>query len=121
MIIKGFSLYKLEGYLDKNNNDIKTEIVYIEEDVKNKTYFIKVEADKIEDILLKSKLPEILKLELREDIVNIVKDYNKLVEGKFYSDEMRTICNVYFRTTLQKFCMKHGALYTFKEFDMKVE
>lgn len=75
----------------------------------------------LEDILLKSKLPEILKLELREDIVNIVKDYNKLVEGKFYSDEMRTICNVYFGTTLQKFCMKHGALYTFKEFDMKVE
>lgn len=121
MVIKGFSLYKLEGYLDKKHNDVKTEILYIEEDVKDKTYLIKVEGDKIEDILLKSNLPERLKQELREDIVNIVKDYNKLVEGKFYSTEMRTICNNYFKTTLEKFCMKHGALYSFKEFDMEVE
>lgn len=105
---KSFSLYR-----KLTNEDVK--IVYIEEDTTNKTYFIKVEADTIEDFLLKSGLPELLKQHLREDIVDIVKGYNELITGKIYSSMMREICYNYFRNTLEKFKLKHGSDYYFTE------
>lgn len=105
---KSFSLYK-----KIDNKDVK--IMYMEEDVEDKTYIIKVEGDIIEDFLAKSGLPELLKQHLREDIVDVVKGYNNLVSDKVYNCMMRETCYNYFRNTLEKFRLKHGSDYSFTE------
>lgn len=120
--IKSFSLYRHRGWFNSLvEKDGRVEIMYIKELPEEKTYFIKVDGDKIEDFLLESKLPEKLKQELREDVVEIVKGYNRLVEGKVYSEIMRHMCNNYFKTALEKFCVKHGSLYSYKEYDINEE
>ena len=97
-----FNLYRI------NMAGEKTVLMHIEEDIPNKTYYIKVEADNIEAMLFSMMLPEVLKQHLREDIVNIVKGYNDLVVGKFYSEFMRESCIKYFTNSLEKFCFNHG-------------
>lgn len=97
-----FDLYRIY------DNSNKLKLMHIEEDKENKNYYIKVEADNIEDMLSKMMLPDRLKQQLREDIVIIVKGYNKLITGKFYSEDMVKICNKYFSDTLEKFCFEHG-------------
>ncbi len=110
---KSFTLFK-KGAIEGE----RTVIVYIEEIPEERTYSIRVEGDIIEDYLMLCNLPERLKMVLREDIVDIVKGYNKLIEGKAYSIVMRMTCYDYFRSTLDKFCIKHGALYEFEEKDL---
>jgi hypothetical protein len=58
--------------------------LYIEELPEEKTYYIKVEGDIIEEELSKISLPDRLKDDLRGDIVNIVKGYNIMMSGKIY-------------------------------------
>ena len=94
---------------------IKTTMLYVEEDPENRTYKIKVEGDNIEEILEHIFLPDRLKQDLRADIVNIVKGYNMLIKGRFYTDETRDLCRRYFRDMLKRFCVVHGQFYEFKE------
>ena len=94
---------------------IKTSMLYVEEDPENRTYKIKVEGDNIEEILEHIYLPDRLKDDLRADVVNIVKGYNMLVQGRFYTEETRELCRKYFRDMLKRFCVVHGQFYEFKE------
>lgn len=94
---------------------VKTVLLYAEEDPENRTYKIKVDGDKIEEVLEKVFLPERIKQDLRADVVNIVKGYNILVQGRFYTEETRELCRTYFRDVLKRFCMVHGRFYEFKE------
>ena len=94
---------------------IKTSMLYVEEDPENRTYKIKVEGDNIEEILEHIYLPDRLKDDLRADVVNIVKGYNMLVQGRLYTEETRELCRKYFRDMLKRFCVVHGQFYEFKE------
>lgn len=94
---------------------IKTSMLYVEEDPENRTYKIKVEGDNIEEILEHVYLPDRLKDDLRADVVNIVKGYNMLIQGRFYTEETRELCRKYFRDMLKRFCVVHGQFYEFKE------
>ena len=99
-----FTLYRYE-------NLIKTNMLYIEELPDERTYYIKVEVDNIEEILERIYLPERLKMDLRNDIVNIV----MLTANMAYTKENNDLCKKYFRDMLDKFCMVHGSFYKFKE------
>lgn len=94
---------------------IKTRMLYMEEDPENRTYKIKVDGDAIEEILEQVFLPERIKQDLRADVVNIVKGYNMLVQGRMYTEETRELCRRYFRDMLARFCVVHGQFYEFKE------
>ena len=94
---------------------IKTRMLYMEEDPENRTYKIKVDGDAIEEILEQVFLPERIKQDLRTDVVNIVKGYNMLVQGRMYTEETRELCRRYFRDMLARFCVVHGQFYEFKE------
>jgi hypothetical protein len=87
----------------------------MEEDPENRTYKIKVDGDAIEEILEQVFLPERIKQDLRTDVVNIVKGYNMLVQGRMYTEETRELCRRYFRDMLARFCVIHGQFYEFKE------
>lgn len=89
--------------------------LYIEEIPEEKTYYIKVECDIIDEELSKITLPERLKQELRADIVNIVRGYNIMMTGKIYNEQNVALCNEYFRYALDKFCMIHGSFYKYRE------
>ena len=90
-------------------------MLYMEEDPENRTYKIKVDGDAIEEILEQVFLPERIKQDLRTDVVNIVKGYNMLVQGRMYTEETRELCRRYFRDMLARFCVIHGQFYEFKE------
>ena len=90
-------------------------MLYMEEDPENRTYKIKVDGDAIEEILEQVFLPERIKQDLRTDVVNIVKGYNMLVQGRVYTEETRELCRRYFRDMLARFCVIHGQFYEFKE------
>lgn len=89
--------------------------LYIEELPEEKTYYIKVEGDNIEEELSKISLPDRLKDDLRGDVVNIVKGFNMLMTGKVYNEQNNELCKDYFRFALKKFCQLHGSFYKFKE------
>lgn len=103
-----FTLYRFE-------NLIKTDLLYVEELPDERTYRIKVEGDNIEEILNRIYLPERLKQDLREDVVNIVKGYQMLTMNMQYTKENNDLCKKYFRDMMNKFCMVHGSYYKFKE------
>ena len=103
-----FTLYRFE-------NLIKTDMLYVEELPEERTYYIKVEGDNIEEILERIYLPERLKQDLRDDIVNIVKGYQMLTMNMQYTKENNDLCKKYFRDMFAKFCMVHGSFYKFKE------
>jgi hypothetical protein len=103
-----FTLYRYE-------NLIKTNMLYIEELPDERTYYIKVEGDNIEEILERIYLPERLKMDLRNDIVNIVRGYQMLTANMEYTKENNDLCKKYFRDMMDKFCMVHGSFYKFKE------
>lgn len=103
-----FTLYRFE-------NLIKTDLLYVEELPDERTYRIKVEGDNVEEILNRIYLPERLKQDLREDIVNIVKGYQMLTMNMQYTKENNDLCKKYFRDMMNKFCMVHGSYYKFKE------
>lgn len=103
-----FTLYRYE-------NLIKTPMLYVEELPDERTYYIKVEGDNIEEILERIYLPERIKMDLRNDIVNIVKGYQMLTATMEYTKENNDLCKKYFRDMLDKFCIVHGSFYQFKE------
>ena len=103
-----FTLYRYE-------NLIKTDMLYVEELPDEQSYYIKVEADNIEEILERMYLPERLKMDLRNDIINIVKGYNMLTANMLYTKENNDLCKKYFKDMMEKFCMVHGSFYKFKE------
>ena len=103
-----FTLYRYE-------NLIKTPLLYIEELPEKRTYKIKVEGDNIEEVLDRIYLPERLKQEMRDDIVNIVYGYQMLTRGMAYTKSNNDLCKKYFRDVMQKFCMVHGSFYKFEE------
>ena len=103
-----FTLYRYE-------NLIKTNMLYIEELPEKRTYLLKVEGDNIEEILERMYLPERLKQEFRDDIVNIVRGYQMLTRGMSYTKENNDLCKKYFRDVLAKFCQVHGSFYKFEE------
>jgi hypothetical protein len=97
------------------SNLIKTSLIYVEERPESKTYYIRVEGDNIEEILEKIYLPERLKQNLRDDIVNIVKGYNMMVSRLEYTEASRELCKRYFRDMFNRFCVIYGQFYQFKE------
>lgn len=104
-----FKLYRYE-------NLIKTDMLYIEELPEERTYKIRVEGDNIEEILNRIYLPERLKQQMRDDIVNIVKGYDLVaMQLGVYTKENNELCKKYFRDMLDKFCKIHGSYYKFEE------
>ena len=103
-----FTLYRYE-------NLIKTNMLYVEELPEEQTFYIKVEGDNIEEILERIYLPERIKQELRDDIVNIVKGYQMITANLTYIKENNELCKRYFRDMMTKFCQIHGSYYQFKE------
>ena len=102
---KNFTLYY--------KNEIK--VMYIEELPDEKNYFIKVYGDDIEKFLEESTLPDRMKQQMRENVVNIVKNYNKFVIGKEYNEETRLELYDFFRTQLSTFVRTQGIFYSYVE------
>ena len=90
-------------------------MMYVEELPEEKTYYIKVYGDDIEDFLKTSLLPDRMKQNMREDVVRIVKDYEKFVKGKPYNQDTRNELYDFFRTKFKTFVMTHGIFYSFEE------
>ena len=103
-----FTLYRFE-------NLVKTDMLYVEELPEERTYRLRVEGDNIEEILERMYLPERVKQDLRQDIVNIVNGYKILTSQMAYTKENNDLCKKYFRDMMNKFCMVHGSFYKFKE------
>lgn len=103
-----FTLYRFEHL-------IKTDLMYVEELPEKQTYRIRVEGDNIEEILERMYLPERVKQDLRQDIVNIVNGYKILTSQIAYTKENNDLCKKYFRDMFAKFCQIHGSYYQFKE------
>ena len=102
---KNFTLYY--------KNEVK--VMYIEELPDEKNYYIHVFGDDIEDFLEQSTLPERMKQKIREDVVAIVRNYEKFVVGKPYNDETRKELYDFFRTQLSIFVRNQGIFYSFVE------
>lgn len=103
-----FILYRYESL-------IKTPMLYVEELPEKQTFKIRVEGDNIEEILDRIYLPERLKQDMRNDIVNIVKGYQMLSMNMSYTQENINLCKKYFRDMFDKFCVIHGSFYKFDE------
>ena len=93
----------------------KVKVMYIEELPEEKNYYIHVYGDDIENFLEQSTLPEAMKQKMREDVVAIVRNYNKFVIGKSYNEETRLELYDFFRTQLSRFVINQGIFYSFKE------
>lgn len=115
MKIMNFDLYRL--YDNKDN----IKLMHIEEDPEGRTYYVKIEENNIEDMLSEMMLPDRIKQQLREDIVDVVKGYNALVAYQLYSEEMIALCNKYFSDVLEKFCFEHGTrLFEVRKYEIEI-
>lgn len=94
-------------------NEIK--VMYIEELPEERNYYIHVYGDDIEEFLEQSTLPEKMKQQMRDDVVAIVKNYNKFIYGKPYNEETRLELYDFFRTQLSRFVRAQGIFYSFVE------
>ena len=68
-----------------------------------------------EKFLEESTLPDRMKQQMRENVVNIVKNYNKFVIGKEYNEETRLELYDFFRTQLSTFVRTQGIFYSYVE------